>query len=311
MNDITKFSKPIEKLIDVISGAIGTWYKPKAIRKEAEAKAYETEVLAKADAKRKIILEEADSEIAERAAQRLATQEIRRQQNIESIAEKAVPHLEENVSEQPVDEDWKTRFFKKSQDVSNKEMQEIWAKILAGEVSNPGKISIRTLDILSNLSKEEAEKFQRICAFVSDFEDIWKIEEKLSLDKFGISYGDLIELRDAGLIYDNDNLSKSFSIEETKEIANFRTLTIGHIIYGIIPPKGIIEFSFGRHGLTQAGKDICKTLNVTFNKKYEKKIIEEKTKKGYYLFDLEKDLGNEISLGRAIIDDKVLNSSKK
>ena len=50
INVVKVEGKPIEKLIDVISKGIGTIYKPRAIRKEAEAKAYEIEIIERAKA---------------------------------------------------------------------------------------------------------------------------------------------------------------------------------------------------------------------------------------------------------------------
>ena len=50
--NLIKFEgKPFEKLIDVISKGIGTIYKPRAIRKEAESKAYEIEIIEQAKSK--------------------------------------------------------------------------------------------------------------------------------------------------------------------------------------------------------------------------------------------------------------------
>ena len=40
--------KPFEKLIEVVSNGIGTLYRPRAIRQEADAKAYEIKVIEKA-----------------------------------------------------------------------------------------------------------------------------------------------------------------------------------------------------------------------------------------------------------------------
>lgn len=44
------FGKPVEKLLELIGSAIGTVYKPKAIRNEADAKAYEIRVIENAKA---------------------------------------------------------------------------------------------------------------------------------------------------------------------------------------------------------------------------------------------------------------------
>lgn len=43
--------KPFEKLIEVISNGIGTLYKPRSIRKEADAKAYEIGIIESAKQK--------------------------------------------------------------------------------------------------------------------------------------------------------------------------------------------------------------------------------------------------------------------
>jgi len=164
IKDLTGLGQPITKLIEVVSNAVGTVYKPRQMRKEAEAEAYRAELLAKAEAKKILLEGEAKIDLLERAKKRLVYQELTKQENIEDIAEKSIKYLEQNVSDIPVDKDWRTRFFNKAQDISNEDLQEIWAKILADEVSNPGMISLRTLDVLSNLSKADANIFQNACS---------------------------------------------------------------------------------------------------------------------------------------------------
>ena len=51
------------------------------------------------------------------------------------------------------------------EDVTDEEMQLLWSRVLAGETKRPKSFSLRTLDILRNLSKEEAEKFQNLCKY--------------------------------------------------------------------------------------------------------------------------------------------------
>jgi hypothetical protein len=67
-----------------------------------------------------------------------------------------------------VDPDWVARFFGSAQDVSNEDMQKLWARILAGEVVKPGTFSLRTLEVLKNLSQREAERFQEAASMVSN-----------------------------------------------------------------------------------------------------------------------------------------------
>lgn len=285
---IVKFdSKAIAKLIEVVSGGIGVIYKPRAIRKEAEAEAYKSEILAKAEAKKILIEGDAKIELIERAQKRLVNQELNRQINIEEIAEKSIKYLDEEVSDKPVDNDWRTRFFNKAQDVSGEEMQEIWAKILAGEISKPGKVSFRTLEVVSNISKQEAEKFQIACTLASEYGLIWKLSGKNSLDDFGFTYGDIMLLRDAGLIHDNDNLVKIYRILPQ---IGWSINSIGNDLYQIRNFKNLElkEFRFQQIAFTNAGRELCQLINAELNTKYLDLVIEERKSAGYELIKIKK-----------------------
>ncbi len=278
--------KAIKKLIEVVSQGIGTLYKPRAIRKEADAEAYKNEALAKAEAKKTLIEGEAKIELVERARERLVNQEINRQTNLEEIAEKSIKYLEANVSEEPVDEDWRTRYFNKAQDISNDEMQEIWAKILAGEVTNPGQVSFRTLEIISNISKIEATKFQIACSLASSKSLIWKIGRNSSIDAYGLNYNDLMLLREAGLIHGNDNLIQTFQV--VPQIAS-ALITIGNDFYQIKNSKNTSQkkFIFNQIAFTNAGNELCRIVNSEPNMDFHKKIIEQRVSEGYELIKVE------------------------
>lgn len=197
--------KPIEKLIETISNGIGTLYRPRAIRKEAEAKAYEIEVIERA--KNKAIAESRELEVDSyhRIQERIIHQETKRQNNIENISQIAAEQLtnEENVSEEPVDADWSARFFNIAQDISDDEMQKLWGRILAGEVKQPKSYSLRTLEFLKKLSKDEAEIFTK-------FADLKVVSGKQHVifnddggtflrKEFGIEYSEILLLKELGL----------------------------------------------------------------------------------------------------------------
>lgn len=284
---IIKFdSKAIAKLIEVVSDGIGTLYKPRAIRKEAEAKAYKNEILANAEAKKILIEGEAKIELIERVKGRIFKQELNRQINIEEIVEKSFKYLDNNVSENPVDSNWRTRFFNKAQDISGEEMQEIWAKILAGEVSQPGKVSFRTLEVISNVSKHEAEIFQIACSLATSKNLIWKFKGQNSLDEFGLNYSELMIIRDAGLVHDNDNL-----IQFNKVIPQLggSIHTIGNDLYQIKNTKNPEqkEYRFKQIAFTAAGKELCQLINANLNEQYLMKIIEERQNEKYELIKFE------------------------
>ncbi len=279
IKDLTGLSKPLTKLVEVVSKGIGTLYEPRSIRKKADAEAYKQEVIANADAKKMLIEGEAKLELLLRVQNRVVQQEINRQVNLEEIIEKSIPHLDENVSDEEVDEDWRMRFFQKSQDVSSDDMQEIWAKILACEVSNPGNINLRTLDVVSNISKSEAEVFQIACSLTTNNKMIYKFKNENAFDDFGLTFDKIILLRDAGLIYDNDNLVTIHKIIPQINGTVWQVADKMYQVTDIKNPKKE-EYRFAQIKFTVAGQELCSFLNIDTNTEYIEKLITEKRNEG-------------------------------
>ena len=105
------------------------------------------------------------TDIQRRAARRWLEEEGRHQLNMESIAVKAVPVISESSKPHEVDDDWIGNFFTKTRIVSDNQMQDLWARILAGECNSPGAFSKRTVAILSEIDKADADLFARLCDF--------------------------------------------------------------------------------------------------------------------------------------------------
>ena len=108
-----------------------------------------------------------NSVLEERIQQRINFQEIKKQLNLEKVIFFAVTELENEqpVTNEPLDKDWTTRFFRIVEDVSNEEMQKLWGKILAGEIKQPNSFSLRTLELVRNLSQKEAFVFSKIANY--------------------------------------------------------------------------------------------------------------------------------------------------
>ena len=96
------------------------------------------------------------------------------QKNRESIGGKAVEIIMENGGDlstlEPPHADFRTRFFRHASDVSDEEAQKTWAKVLAGELQKPGSYSLRTLDILRNITREEADAIRFLKAYTFEGE---------------------------------------------------------------------------------------------------------------------------------------------
>jgi len=224
IKDLAGLSTPITKLIEVVSAGMGKAYEPTAIRKKADADGYAIRVKANADAEAEKIRAEAeatalakqieilangDSELMHRARVRVLSREVEGQVNIEKIVEHAFKLLPNTVSDKPVDADWRRKFFADSENICDADLQFLWGKILAGETSSPGSYSLRTLDVLKNLSKDEAEMFRRFCNLTIDEGTVINLGSP-KMDEFGLPYNVLMTLRDAGLVHENDNLQRIF-----------------------------------------------------------------------------------------------------
>ncbi|WP_428115088.1 DUF2806 domain-containing protein [Candidatus Poriferisodalis sp.] len=92
-------------------------------------------------------------------------QQEKRLRNIQTVAEAAAASLgNDEVNAHEPDSDWTARFFSEVQDVSSAGLQQLWARILAGEVRQPGSTSLRTLELLRNMDRNVAIVFQRLCS---------------------------------------------------------------------------------------------------------------------------------------------------
>ena len=155
--NIGDLTKPATVLIEKISDAVGGIFKP-----------YQLVRVAKAEAEAERIRAEAQIQITDlqrRAMYRFLQEEARKQANIEGITQRALPLLEDHASPENVANDWITNFFDKSRIVSDEEMQQLWSRVLAGEANSPGAFSRKTVNLLADLDKGDAELFTKLCGF--------------------------------------------------------------------------------------------------------------------------------------------------
>lgn len=109
-----------------------------------------------------------------------------RQLNLETIVREATDHISETISdgdcppEEDIEDDWRRKFTSFAEDVSNPDMQQVWARILAGEIKKPGQFSYRTLRLVSELSTKEAALVEEMSRYsfngdaIATFEKEWQ-----------------------------------------------------------------------------------------------------------------------------------------
>lgn len=112
--------------------------------------------------------------LAERAAQRIDQREWVRQARIEQMIGLAAAEFAPLQGEAPADSAWLSRFFALAQDAESEAEQEIWARLLAQELAEPGACSKRALDFLAAMDAWELAGFAEYCAFAFTFESGWR-----------------------------------------------------------------------------------------------------------------------------------------
>ena len=245
MGDLTK---PADTLITKISNAVGGLFAP-----------YQIKRLARAEAEAALIRERSTVEVTDlhrRAVHRRIEEEAQRQENMEDITAKAIPQLGEAVDASVVHDDWIVNFFDKSPIVSDKQMQDLWASILAGEVNTPGTYSKRTVNFLSDLDKGDAELITILCRFT------WTIgmfvplvfDDKASIySVHGINFGSLHHLDSIGLI----SFDALAGFKRTEIGKRYAVYYYGRELLLEMPKDEDNELPIGNVVLTKIGRELA------------------------------------------------------
>lgn len=196
---------------------------------------------------------------------RMTYTEFYKTRNFLKIAKKADEYYREKYSEntktsnfKEFDWDWYFRFYENSGNISDEDLQDLWAKILVGEINETNSFSLRTLDLLKNIRKHEASMFMELLkhCVIGNNTAFLPYYDKF-LNKAGISYSMILYMAELGLLFNDPSLvlekelaeievglfdnksiivmaSKNNSENEIIKIKQFPLTTIGREIASII-----------------------------------------------------------------------------
>jgi Protein of unknown function (DUF2806) len=272
--DLGALTKPATVLIEKISDAVGGIAKPWQIRRVARAEA--TAEIIRSEARLQI------SELEERALLRMIREEGNKQENIENITAKAIPHVLPDAEPEKIENDWLSHFFDRCRLISDDEMQTMWAAMLAGEANRPGSFSKRTIDLVATLDKTDAELFTKFCTFV------WVVRQPcpfIDIDNeiyktLGLIFDTLTHLDTIGLIIFDNVIHLSLEKLEKRILIKYYDVPI------------VIEFplendentmAVGRCLLTQAGKELAPICGSVKSEDYLTHILKVWMDAGYVL----------------------------
>lgn len=271
--DLGSIAAPATKLIEKVSDAVGGVAKP-----------WQTERVAKAEAKADLVRAEARiqiSEMEERALQRMVREEGKRQENIESITAKAIPNLKETADPESVDDDWITNFFDKARLISDAQMQELWASVLSGEANKPGSFTKRTIELVASLEKSDAELISKLCSRVwmmgGPTALIFESEMEATADP--LKFTELKHLDSLGVI-DFESLT---GFQRTGFVGESAIIYFGRpVIWSC--PSGTENFELGKVLLTRAGVELAHVVPAKPNKHHFERVLKQMIEKNYQPF---------------------------
>lgn len=201
--------------------------------------------------------------VVERAQKRVEILEVNRQKNIEDVLQAAQNILKQNqlsAYDGQIDRDWFTRVINNAQDVSDDEMKLMWSKVLAGEIKHPKSYSLRTLDVLRNMTKDDARLIIDIAPYIlRDFDNnvfVFNDERENGM----IEFSNILYLMELGILDSNTTIfiNESFkrSVEDMSNEVRFWSQDIGLII-----KTNSIRMDFPAYDFTSIGKQILTLID--------------------------------------------------
>jgi hypothetical protein len=211
--------------------------------------------------------------------ERFVNEEAKKQENIESITEKAIPLLEGNSDPSKMEDDWVANFFDKCRIISNEEMQSLWGKVLAGEANSPGAYSKRTVNVLSSLDKSDAVLFSQFCGFCwyggAILPLVYDVQNEIYANK-GVHFNSLTHLASVGLITFHA-IAGVRRLGLPKRAVIFYFGTPLHLEFA---KENGNEFELGHVTLTQAGEQLAKVCGAQRVEGFQEYTIQYWASKG-------------------------------
>lgn len=311
-NDVLGIGKifPLDKLVDMVSKTTFRLTKQYFDKKDTDSKAYEIKKITEARAAELKTMSDAiaraakklgaveyqtdglklsnisnsinpristlpNGQLTDRTADRLMVTQAKRQLNIEAITSSAAEQLKDEppVENQPLDEDWIARFLNYAEDIGNEEMQHLWGKILAGEIKQPRTFSLRTLDVVRNLSKEDANAIMKVSnlAFMSaNYPVLFRGVYSDTLTKYGLSI-QVIELMKELNILQPTDIAAIILPANNPEI-DIKPFVFGKTLMLVTRDANASKQNIPIYLFSNVGKEILKLIDVSPPFEYLKEL---------------------------------------
>ncbi len=238
-------SKSAHALFEMVGKAIGWTLEPHRVESLAKAK-----VVGEAKGTIEAI------ELFKEAGLRFQAELVMQQHTLVDVANRALPLLKNDSRPNEMNLDWIRNFYDKCRLTSDEDMKNLWAKILAEEANHPGAFSKRTVNLVAELDKIDAENFTKAGSFIIEMEEpILYVRNAYATfyNRAGITQTVLLRLQDAGLL-SSDGFN-GFSLHKPGHEVLFKYFDkrVKFVSTGGTHSK---HFDFSVFMLTTAGKEL-------------------------------------------------------
>ena len=167
IQDVLGLSEPGKRLIESIERGVGAltspWQQKRQARTEIEIASQWMEFLKKSNLSANV----AELTLQDRGMLRLMADAGRKQSNREDVAVAAfdayrAEEIPKVSYQEPMDHDWLDRYWRLAENVSNKDFQLLWGRILARQAKGNQQFSPRCLETLSLLTPLEARTLEQL-----------------------------------------------------------------------------------------------------------------------------------------------------
>ena len=228
------------------------------------------------------------------AARKFGAKIVREQVNLDKISVVAAEQLlaetplsddlpEGSPTPAEINDDWLNAFEQEARHKSTEEMQQIFGRILAGEIAKTSSFSVKTIKLVAQLDDRVASLFRRLCSLSISLKIGPRIIDARvvslngsasnnSLAQYGLSFDQLNVLNEYGLIIPEYNSWMDYQYCIAKGGVVNGVMRFENVNWGLVPKVGSTDdrqpLKLHGVGLTQAGRELMQVVEIETNAEY-------------------------------------------
>jgi len=176
-------------------------------------------------------------------------------------------------------DDWMAEFVDMCKNANDSKMRELWGRVLAGEIQNPGSFSIRSLFTLKTLLASEAEQFRIVGNLVFQGEFVYRGPDNEAASPFGVTYSSFLTLASCGLVAPDTNAGwKIGKPSDENVLITYEPYLLLFKRFGSPHPMELSAWP-----LTAVGKELARLIEIRHNWDYVKRLAADQKVLGWRL----------------------------